>query len=591
MTARTVIEEFNAQVDKLSAEPALISKTDAGTWVTRTWNEYARDVRALSRALAAEGVGPGDAVAVLSGNRAEYHVADVATLALGAVAVPIYQSNSSEQVKYVLDHSESKIVFCEDPDQLAKVASVRGDLQHLEKVITFTTGAADDTYEHMVIKGRELDSANPNDYLSSCSKVKPDHSACIIYTSGTTGPPKGVVITHGNVAWTAGSLEQMIDHSQYRCLSFLPLAHIAERIVSHYAQILFGGQTWFGGGVDTLKDDLGVCRPTMFFAVPRVYEKVEAALRQRFSEMTGLKGTLVTTAVTIGERVVTARQDGRQPGIIDRTAHRLLDHLALSKVREQLGFDKVTDVISGAAPITVETLTFFHAIGVPIREVYGMTEGTGPTTLNPRDKIKVGSVGPAIPGCDVKIAQDGEILFRGGNVFSGYFKNPEATSETVVDGWLHSGDLGELDADGYLKIIGRKKDLLITAGGKNVSPQNIESGLKASPFVSQAVVIGDRRKFISALVTLDDEAIATWAAERGIEVPPHDAPEVHELIQGAVDEVNRKLSSAEQVKTFMILPADLSQETGELTPTLKVKRHVIMERYANVIDAMYEAPG
>lgn len=590
MAPRTVVEMFNARVYALRDQPALIT-ISGGSKSTRTWSEYSTEVRALARALAAEGVGRGDAVAVLSGNRAEYHIADVATLANGAVAVPIYHSNSPEQVKYVLEHSEAKVVFCENPDQLAKVSQVRAELANLKKVVTFTDGEADASYADLVERGRELDAAEPAAFDDACEQVQPEDLACMIYTSGTTGPPKGAMLTHSNIVWTSNSLLQLLPLKEARFISFLPLAHIAERMVSHYNMINLGGETWFGGGIDTLRDDLAQVRPTVFFAVPRVYEKFEAAIKARFTEMHGAEAILVKLAVDVGHRVVRAGLDNRPPKLLDRLLQPILDRVVLSKLRGRVGFDALDAVISGAAPITRETLVFFHALGLPIAEVYGQTEGCGPTSLNPPDRIKIGTVGPPIPGVDVKIDDDGEILVRGGNIFKGYFKNVEATAETVdPDGWLHSGDLGELDEDGYLTITGRKKDLIITAGGKNISPQNIESELKSDPLVSQAVVIGDRRKFLSAIVTLDSEAVEPWAKEKGLATDAEqlaDSPEMREYVQALVDRVNENLSSVESVKKFTILHRDFTQEAGEITPTLKVRRHKIEERYSDTIEAMY----
>jgi long-chain acyl-CoA synthetase len=586
----TIIGMFNARVFELRDQPALRTKDAQGEWSVRTWSDYGREVRALTRALGERGVGAGDAVAVLSGNRAEYHIADLATLALGAVAVPIYHTNAPEQVEYVLDHSEAKVVFCENPAQLAKVAEVRSRLANLDKVITFTEGPADATYDDLVAHGEELDAADPAVYDDGCAKVNPEDLAFLIYTSGTTGPPKGAMLTHANVIWTSNSLLQIIPRHYARLISYLPLAHIAERMVSHYNMINMGGETWFGGGVDTLREDIAACRPTVFFAVPRVWEKFQMAIETRLGELSGVQGALARAARESGARVTTARQENRPVSLRDRVLYPVLDRVVFGKLRRQVGFDDCRAFISGAAPITRETLMFFHSLGIPIAEVYGQTEGCGPTSLNPPDRIKIGTVGPPIPGCDVRIADDDEILVKGGNVFLGYFKNPEATADTLVDGWLHSGDLGRLDDDGYLTITGRKKDLIITAGGKNVSPQNIESALKASHLVSQAVVIGDRRKFLSALITLDEEVVRNWAKDKDL---PDDieslskTPEVRAAVQAAVDEVNSRLSQVEQIKKFTVLPADFTQEAGEITPTLKVRRHRIEQRYEDAIEEMY----
>ncbi len=589
MSENTIIGLFNARVHELRDRAALCTQDDTGVWQATSWTDYGRNVRALARALMDLGVGKGDGVAVLSYNRAEYHVIDLATLVTGATAVPVYHTNSPPQVEYVLDHSDAKVVFVENGEQRAKVDEVRDKLPKLEKVITIEDGGGDATYEELVSRGAELDASDTAVYDSACDAITPEDLACLIYTSGTTGPPKGAMLTHDNIVWTCGSLSQVLRPPTMRTLSFLPLAHIAERMVSHYMMISRGGETWFSS-VPTLRDDLGACRPTVFFAVPRLYEKFQVALEGRFAEMTGLQGKLVNAAVEMGHRVVEARQTGARPGFLDGLLHPVLDRVVLSKVRHQLGLDEVTALVSGAAPITRETLVFFHAIGLPVAEVYGQTEDTGPTSLNPPEKIKIGTVGPPIPGCDVKIAEDGEILVRGGNVFAGYFKNPEATAETVVDGWLHSGDVGEFDEDGYLRITDRKKDLIITAGGKNISPSEIESKLKADKYISQSVVIGDARKFVSALITLDEDVVGPWAKDKDL---PDDlaalsqTPEVRALVQKAVDRVNSTLSHVESIKEFTILPHDFSQDAGEVTPTLKVRRRQIADNYGDEIEAMY----
>lgn len=589
MSENTIVGLFNARVHELRDQPALRTKDDTGTWQATSWTDYGRSVRALSRALSDLGVGKGDGVAVLSYNRADYHVIDLATLVTGATAVPVYHTNAPPQVEYVLDHSDAKVVFVENAAQRAKVEEVRGRLPKLEKVVTIEGGGGDTGYEELLARGAELDAADSAVYDAACDAVAPEDLACLIYTSGTTGPPKGAMLTHHNIVWTCDSLSQLLRPPKMRTLSFLPLAHIAERMVSHYNMIFQGGETWFSS-VETLRDDLGACRPTVFFAVPRLYEKFQVALEGRFAEMTGLQGKLVNTAVAMGRRVVEARQSGGRPGFLDGVLHPLLDRVVLSKVRHQLGLDEVDALVSGAAPITRETLVFFHAIGLPVAEVYGQTEDCGPTSLNPPERIKIGTVGPPIPGCDVKIAEDGEILVRGGNVFQGYFKNPEATAETVVNGWLHSGDVGEFDEDGYLRITDRKKDLIITAGGKNISPSEIESKLKADKYISQVVVIGDGRKFVSALVTLDEEVVRLWAKDKNL---PDDVgalsrtPEVHALVEKAVDRVNSTLSQVESIKEFAILPHDFSEDAGEVTPTLKVRRRQIAENYKDEIEAMY----
>ncbi len=591
MTETTIVELFNARVEALRDKPALRSKRSDETWTTSSWTDYGEEVRALALALRSEGIGRGDSVAVLSNNRAEYNIIDMATMAAGAVAVPIYSTNSAEQVQYILEHCEAKVIFCDDEGQLAKVNEVRDSLADLKKVVSlFSADDADTSYDQLLEAGKSITASDSGAYDRACVDIKADDLACLIYTSGTTGSPKGVMLSHSNIMWTCNSLLQVFHPPVARFLSFLPMAHIAERMVSHYAMIHLGGETCFGGGAPTLREDLAAVRPTLFFAVPRVFEKVEVALKQRFSELTGVQKVLVDKALHVGTRVVEAQQSGQSAGLVDNVLHTVLDKIVFGKVRREIGLDKVEVLISGAAPIHSETLTFFHAMGLPIAEVYGQTEDCGPTTLNPPEAIKIGTVGKAVPGVEVKIASDEEVLVRGGNVFVGYFKNQAATDEMLEGGWMHSGDLGSLDDDGYLTITGRKKDLIITAGGKNISPSNLEAGVKKSKYISQVVVIGDKRKFLSALVTLDAETIQPWAKKRGVSddlTVLAESPEVVHLVQTAVDVANSAVSHAEGIKKFTILPADFTQEADEITPTLKVKRSVVEGKYAQQIDAMY----
>lgn len=591
MPENTIASMFRTRVSQHSDAPALRHKTPDGAWEVRTWREYEQQVRALSRALAAEGVAAGDMVATISGNRPEYHITDLAILALGATAVPVYQTNSAEQVRYVLGDSGAVAVVCEDAEQCAKVDAVRHDLPDLKVTVTMSDGDADTDIASLIEKGTELDTAEPEAYRRSIDTVSPDDLACLIYTSGTTGPPKGVMLSHANVIWVARSLGQVIDPEPFRALSFLPLAHIIEREVSHYGMIYFGGETWFGGGIDTLKDDLVDCRPTVFFAVPRLYEKFEVAIEQSIGEITGSRGRLARAALRTGKRIARARADGNGPRWADRLTYPVLDVLVGRRLRKQAGLNRVQVIAVGAAPSVEDTIVFFHAIRLPVGEGYGLTECTGIATVNPPEDTRIGTVGRPIPGVEVGLADDNEILIRGGNVFQGYWNQPDKTAATMADDdWLLTGDLGALHADCYLSVTGRKKDLIITAGGKNIAPQNIESALRAYEVVSQAVVVGDGRKYLTALITLDRDVVEPWARERGLDVDYAEvvaSAEVHDAIERAVDNVNADLAKAEQIKRFTILPEDFTQEEGLVTPTMKARRDRIAERYADEIEEMY----
>jgi len=589
--ARTIIEAFNIQVAALGRRPALRSRRPDGTWSVRSWTDYGAEVRACTAGLSELGVGAGDVVATLSANRAEYVIADIAALALGATPVPVYHTNSPAQVRYVLDHAGARVVLCEDAEQLAKVHEVAAELPRLEATVSIDgTGRADRTYSAIVAEGRALDARHPELYDLSCAKIQPEDLACIIYTSGTTGPPKGAMISHANFISTAHSVVEAIDIESPRFLSYLPLAHSFERVVSHYGMIALGGETWYGGGIPTLREDLAACHPTIFTGVPRVFEKFEAAIRARLEEMPGVQGRLARHAVAVARRCVDADEDRAEIPRRDRVQRVLLDRLVLAKLRARAGFDELQMAVSGAAPITTETLRFFTALGLPICEGYGLTETCAATVLNVPGSVRTGTVGRPLPGVQVAIAEDGEILIKGGGVFEGYLDDEARTAAAMDGDWFRSGDLGSLDADGYVTITGRKKDLIITAGGKNISPQNIESALKAEEAISQAIVIGDRRPYLTALIALDEEALAPWAEAHGL---PTDAgqlsqtPQAAERVQEAVDRVNESLSQVETIKKFTILPRDLSQDLDELTPTLKVRRHRVDETFADEIEAMY----
>ena len=449
------------------------------------------------------------------------------------------------------------------------------------------------SWDDLQARGRALDAERPGGFDESRRAVRPEDVATIVYTSGTTGEPKGAILTHGNIAWTADSLLQVLDDDETgRRLSYLPLAHIAERVSSHFVQAFIGSETWFAEGLDTLLRDLQECKPTVFFAVPRVYEKFHAGIVSKLAERTEDERQMFEGLLTLATAVVELRQDGEEIAEENEHALEMADQMAFGPLRAALGLGEVRFAVCGAAPINPEVLKFFHAVGLPVAEVYGQTEDCGPLTLNPLGRIKIGTVGPPLPGVEIRIAEDGEILGRGGNVFQGYFKNPDGPAEALADGWLHTGDVGFLDDDGYLTITDRKKDLIITAQGKNVAPQELESRLKYHPLVSQAVVVGDRRPYLVALITLDADALAAFLAERDAgDTPAADVsehPDVVEAVAGAVAAVNSEFSSAEQIKRWTILPRDFLVEEEEITPTLKVRRRAIVQKYADAIEALYD---
>jgi long-chain acyl-CoA synthetase len=593
----TVCSRFHGQVARIPDRVAMRWRAEEGEWRDITWADYGRLVAEATGGLASLGVEPSETVAILSRNRPEWHVADVAGMCAGARTVPIYLTSSPAQVAYVAGHSESRVAFVDDEEQLRKVEKHRGELPALAHVVVFDGPSSADgfvlSWDELRERGRAHGAAQPEAYRERWTSVRPDDVATVVYTSGTTGPPKGAVLTHDNIVWTADSLLQVVsDDEEGRRLSYLPLAHIAERVTSHFAQITLGCQTWFARSLDTLLEDLQACRPNVFFAVPRVWEKFHAGIMARLAEQPEEMRQMAEGLIEIAKAVVEIRQSGEDIAEGMGESLEMAEQMMFKPVRERLGLGECRVAISGAAPINPEILTFFHAINLPIAEVYGQTEDCGPTSLNPPERIRIGTVGPPIPGVEVRIAEDGEILVRGGNVFQGYFKDEAATAATLADGWLHSGDVGHVDDDGYLVITDRKKDLIITAQGKNVAPQELENRLTYHPLISQAVVVGDGRRYLAALLTLAPEAAAAFAAERGIE--PADAaslaarPEVREAVGAAVDAVNAEFSHAEQIKRWTLLPREFLQEEEEVTPTLKVRRRVITEKFAAEIQALYD---
>jgi long-chain acyl-CoA synthetase len=579
-----------------------------GEWQDITWGDYGRTVRRAGKGLLALGCRPSEKVSLLSRNRPEWQFTDLACLSIGGVIAPVYVTNSPDQVRHVVGDSDSKIAVVENSDQLEKVLKVRSELPLLEKVVVIE-GYEADADGDLVMSWEELlsagDGVDDGRYNESVASVNPEDVATLVYTSGTGGSPKGVMLTHANIWWTATHSEQQIPLAEAdgaRALSYLPLSHIAERMISHLLQIYYGTQTWFAESIDSLLDDLKECKPTYFFGVPRVWEKFYAGLQTRLAEAdpNDRKTKLARRAIDIGRIVTEAEQEAVRRGgkmadanlgIGTRIQHKVLDRLVLHKIRAAFGLEECRLALSAAAPLSPELIWFWHSIGLKITEGYGQSEVTGPTSWNPPEAVKIGTVGPPLPGVEVRIAADGEIMVRGGNVMPGYYNDEQANKETFDDeGWLHSGDVGELDEYNYLTVTDRKKDLIITAGGKNIAPQVIENLLKSHPLISQVVVIGDRRPFLTALITLDEEKVPAWAKRYGTASTPaalanHD-PCLKE-IQEAIETMNSQLAKVEGVKKFRILERDFLQEDNEVTPTLKVKRKQIGEIYGAVIEDMY----
>jgi len=586
---KTVADLLPRAVEAFGSAPAVMFKDDSGTWAQRSFAEVGDTVRTLSLGLMDLGVAKGDKVSILANTRPEWTYFDFAALTAGATVVPIYQTNSPEECHYVLENSDAKVVVVEDDEQLEKVRAVRDRLPKLEHIVLME-GDADDAISTAALtergSGRE-----PSEWEDRYRSVTPDDICTFIYTSGTTGPPKGCVISHGNYrAMLDMTQEAQVLEAEQIAYLFLPLAH-------SFALLIQLGSFDIGGTIaywerDPLKiiPNLGEVKPHYFPSVPRIFEKIYTTATAAVDKQGGAKKKIFWWSIGVGAKVREMERAGKKPSFLLQKQYDFADKQVLSKIRGLFG-GRITQCVTGAAPINPEILRFFDAAGVLILEGYGMTETSTAATISTPEAFKIGTVGRPFKGCEVKIADDGEVLIKGPNIFQGYYKNEEATRETIVDDWLHTGDIGEIDSDGFLSITGRKKDIIITAGGKNITPANLEADIKQHPLVSQCVVIGDRRPYLVALVTLDPEEAVTWAKEHDLPPDPEALAtnkEVHASIMAKVDEINEKYARVEQVKKIEILPRDLSQEGGELTPTLKVKRNVVADKYEPEIEKLYQ---
>jgi long-chain acyl-CoA synthetase len=555
-----------------------------GAWLETTFAELRTAAREIAAGLVGLGVRPGDRVAILGSTRPEWTVADCGALCAGATVVPVYHTNSPDECQYVLAHSGARVLICEDAAQLAKVESVRERLPALEHVFLMLPADGARTLSDLRAIAEPVDVA--------AVPVAPADAATIVYTSGTTGPPKGCVLTHANCVATMRMYEERLQEELgpgVVIFMFLPLAHSLARVVQLVALDVGATLSFWQGDPKRLLDDVADARPTYFPSVPRVFEKIHARALAAAEESDPLRRRLFGWAIATGARVRAAERRGDDPGVLLRGGARIADRLVLSRVRELFG-GNLRLGLTGAAPIGRDVLDFFDACGVLVLEGYGMTETCAAATLNTPDSFRFGTVGRPLPGSQVAIADDGEVLMRGPHVFGGYHCDEASTRDTFDSGWLRSGDLGDVDADGFLAITGRKKDLIITSSGKNISPTNLETALSETRWVSQAVVYGDNRPYLVALLTIDPDELEALAARAGV---PADATEmvgdakVHAVLEEAVDEVNRRVARIEQIKRFTVLDRDLTQSAGELTPTLKVKRATVYERYRPLFEALY----
>ena len=587
---QTVPSAFVRTIRDHGSLVALREKVGDG-WAETTYAEYGDQVARVAAGLAALGVGDGTRVVVMMRNIPRFHVVDMAAYFCGATPISIYNSSSPEQVAYLTGHCGATVAIVEDTGFLERFLKVRDELPALEHLVVLDDPdglAGPDVHTYASLLEHE-----PVDLESAAEIVTPDHLATLIYTSGTTGPPKGVMLTHRNIAWTVESLRRTLELESYlgkRIVSYLPMAHIAERMTSHYQP------AWLGYEVTSCPDPGQIAayarevRPNVMFGVPRVWEKIHAGVVGALAADPD-KAKQFDDAVEAAKPIVDAVAWGRATEE-QRETYAFLDEVAFKGVRELVGLDQLDIAITGAAPIPAELLAWFRAVGVPLAEIYGMSESSGPMTFA-ANKVKAGSVGPAIPGCEVKLAEeDNEIICRGGNVFQGYLNEPEKTADALdEEGWLHSGDIGTVDEDGYFTIVDRKKELIVTAGGKNISPANLEAALKMIPLVGQACAIGDRRPFVSALVVLDPDTAPAWARSQGIEFDSladlANNPDVQAEVDRGLPEVMAKFNNAERVKKLTILAEEWLPDSEELTPTSKLKRRGIHAKYADEIDSIY----
>jgi long-chain acyl-CoA synthetase len=591
---RTLVELFKRQAGARGDRPAMFHRT-GDRWESTAWNVYAEQSRALAAFFIDAGLLEGEHLAIWSFNRPEFIISSTATMLARACTAPLYQTLSAREAGYVLGHSDAPIAVVENEHHLARVLEVRGQLPALRRVVLMQGSGAGDSalavcsWKDALQRGRDAMEQVATELDRRSRAVQPWDVATLVYTSGTTGPPKAVMATHGNLIAAINGLGPIVDLSaDDRVLSYLPLAHILERLNSEVRLYSAGNALWFAASIAELPVELRDLRPTCFVGVPRVWEKMKATIEAAIDAMPSTRRRLVRWAIEVGEQAVDRRQRNQPATWAQRLRGRVADRLVLRRIREQTGLDQAHTLITGAAPIAVHVLRFFHAIGLEVLEGYGMSENMTVTSVNRRGHARLGTVGQAVDGVAIRIADDGEIQMRGDVVFAGYYKDPAATAATVVDGWLHTGDIGVLDADGYLSITDRKKDLIITAGGKNISPSNIEDALR-SELIANPVVIGDGRPYIVALLTLDASALETFAIRHGLPMKADDLrrhPTLLDAVQQRVDAINSGLARVEQVRRWTVLPGEFAVGV-ELTPTYKVRRRVIAERFAAEIESLY----
>ncbi|MBM4327472.1 MAG: long-chain fatty acid--CoA ligase [Deltaproteobacteria bacterium] len=600
MRVDTIPHLFLDKVRKYGDRVALREK-DYGVWQEVSFNEYCAHIRHFCLGLVELGLEPGGRVSIFGENEPEWLYADLAVQSAAAVAVGVYPTNPPKEAKYVIGHSDSTFVICDDQEQVDKVLEVKAELPLIKKIIVMDMKGLRNYRDPDIMSfaaveeiGRRIEQKDREKYYRLVDQVKPSDVAIMVYTSGTTGPPKGAMLSHANVMnFLRNASQVIVQYDSDEIVSYLPLCHVAERLMSVFFPIHSGATVNFAESVDTVLMDMREILPTFFLAVPRIWEKMMAGVIIRMKDASWFKRQIFHWAVPVGQRMTEARLEKKRPSMGLRLANGLAWLLLFRHLKKELGLLRTRFAVSGAAPIAPEVLKFFMSLGVPVVEGWGMTEETGIGAINRLGDVKLGSVGPPIPGVEIKLAEDGEILLRCDHIFVGYWKDPEATARTVVDGWLYTGDVGELDEAGRLKITDRKKEIIITAGGKNIAPSEIENRLKCSPYINEAVVIGDRRPYLTALIQIEYDNVAKWAQEKNLAYTTFKSlaqlSEVNELIAAEVEEANKDFAQVEKIKKFRLLEKELDHDDDELTATMKLRRKTVHKRFGELIEQMYKS--
>jgi len=594
----TTIKLFWDRVSRFDSKIAMREK-DLGIWQSITWKQYGEKARAVGLGLVSLGLKRGDVVSILSENNPEWLFCDMGTLGVGGVSNGVYTTDSAKQVEYLCLDSNTRFFVAENEEHLDKILEVRENLPNLAKIIVLDMEGLRDFNDDMVISidelyklGEAYHKEHPTFWEDEVAKSRPTDLAILIYTSGTTGPPKGAMISHRNLMFQISNQTPLVGFGpEDEQLSFLPLCHIAERAFTVFLPLYVGSLVNFVEGLDTVPENIREVSPTIFFAVPRIWEKFYSAIMLQLSDATGLQKLAYKMAIGAGGRIAECKLEGKTPSTLDRLKFWIGDYLVLKNLKRFLGLDRAHYLGTGAAPISPDLIKWYLALGLNMYEVYGQTENVGLATSNLPDRFKIGTVGGAAPNTEVSLSDQGEILLKGPHVFMGYLNKPEKTAETVVDGWLHTGDVGYIDNQGFVKITDRMKDIIITAGGKNITPSEIENQLKFSPYISDAVVIGDKRKYLTCLIMIDQENVEKYAQDRDVPFTNFQslcrAKEVEELIWQEVEKVNKNFAQVETIKKFRLIDEILTAEDDELTPTMKLKRSFVNKKYKELIDTMY----